>query len=452
MRREAFFRRALVVADLVSFLMASAIGWVLVGDATPRPALVAFPLALVALVKAMGLYDRDANTLAKRTLTELPSLVGVAALVTLGSYLAAPLILDGGDDRGAVACFGVSFFILLVASRTLAREGARRTAEAERCLLVGNGPQTQELREKLSGSRVVNAEIFSAPPYGATGSAVGADATVPAQELEERIDRDGVERVVLPVDLIESADMLETIRSLQLRGVRVSLLPRTARVPGSAVELDQIDGVNLYGVKASEITRSSRLLKRSLDLFVSVGGLILCSPLLLLIALAIRMESKGAVIYRQVRVGRDGDLFSILKFRTMAEGAHAERESLGALNAAGDLFKMIDDPRVTRVGRLLRRMSLDELPQLVNVLRGEMSLVGPRPLVPEEDRLVVGHYRSRLDVSPGMTGHWQVLGSWRIPLEEMVKLDHQYVANWSFWGDLELLLRTLGHVLRGRGA
>jgi lipopolysaccharide/colanic/teichoic acid biosynthesis glycosyltransferase len=136
----------------------------------------------------------------------------------------------------------------------------------------------------------------------------------------------------------------------------------------------------------------------------------------------------------------------------MADGAHAGRDALDALNAAEGLFKVVDDPRVTRVGRWLRRTSLDELPQLLNVLRGEMSLVGPRPLVPEEDCLVQGQYRSRLEVSPGMTGHWQVLGSWRVPLDEMVKLDQQYLANWSLWGDLELLLRTLGHVLHRRGA
>lgn len=452
LRREAVFRRTLVAADVFALLAAFAIGPVVVGGAAPKPALVAFPIALIALVKAMGLYDRDANLLAKRTLTELPSLVGIASLVTLGSWLVAPAILEGEHGRTGVAVFGLSFLALLITARTAARETARHRAAPERCLLVGDGRAIEELSAKLAHSRVVKTEVLMAPAVegdGATGH--GREPTF-AAALEERIDRGRIERVVLTVDLIESGDILDTIRSLQLRGVRVSLLPRTARVPGSVVELDQIDGVNLYGVKASEITRSSRALKRSLDLVVSIGGLLFLSPLLLLIAGAIKLESRGAVIYRQVRVGRDGQLFSILKFRTMADGAHAERDSLEPLNAAGELFKMVDDPRVTRVGRWLRRASLDEVPQLVNVLRGEMSLVGPRPLVPEEDRLVVGHYRARLDVSPGMTGHWQVLGSWRIPLGEMVKLDHQYVAKWSLWGDLELLLRTLGHVLRRRGA
>ena len=449
MRREAVFRRSLVVADVVAFFGAFLIGPVGVGGATPNFAVAAVPVALVAIVKAMGLYDRDANTLAKRTLTELPSLIGVASLITLITWLSAPLMFAEDPSRTAVATFGLAFLALLILARTAARENARRSAAPERCLLVGRGPSIDELSEKLTGSRVVKAELRGAPAE--VHDAHGTGSALPAG-LMERIDEDEIERVVLMADLIESGDLLETIRSLQLRGVRVSLLPRTARVPGSAVELDQVDGMNLFGVKGCEITRSSRILKRSLDISVSLGTLIVLSPLLAAIAVAVRLDSRGGVIYRQVRVGCHGQEFSILKFRTMVEGADAGRERLAADNAAAPLFKVVDDPRVTRVGGWLRRTSLDELPQLLNVLRGEMSLVGPRPLVPEEDRLVLGHYRARLEVSPGMTGHWQVLGSWRIPLGEMVKLDHQYVANWSLWGDLELLLRTLGHVLRRRGA
>ena len=459
-RRDAIFRRTLAAADVVALLAAVGVGPVLVGGATPTAWLLTLPIALIALMKANGLYDRDANVLAKRTLTELPNLVGVASLVTLASWLMAPAILEGGYGRTAVAIFGLSFLLLLLATRTAARENARRLAAPERCLLVGPAASVDELAEKLAGSRVVKAQVMTAPALAAEDRGSGGppaaegngSASLNPTQLEQLIELDAVERVVLTVDQIESGDMLEAIRRLQSRGVRVSLLPRTSRVPGSAVELDQVDGVNLYGVKASEMTRSSQVLKRSLDLIVSVSGLVLLSPLLIAVSIAIMLESRGGVIYRQSRVGRNCEPFKMLKFRTMTEGAHAKRESLSAQNASEGLFKVIDDPRVTRVGRWLRRASLDELPQLVNVLRGQMSLVGPRPLVPEEDCLVLGHYRARLDVSPGMTGHWQVLGSWRVPLEEMVKLDHQYVANWSLWGDLELLLRTLGHVLRRRGA
>jgi lipopolysaccharide/colanic/teichoic acid biosynthesis glycosyltransferase len=170
-----------------------------------------------------------------------------------------------------------------------------------------------------------------------------------------------------------------------------------------------------------------------------------------LIALAIKLDSRGPVLYRQQRVGRDGRTFSMAKFRTMVDGADSQKEALRHHNEADGLFKIADDPRITRVGRLLRRTSLDELPQLLNVLRGQMSLVGPRPLVPEDDERVQGWYRRRLHLTPGMTGRWQVLGSARIPLQEMVKLDYLYAANWSLWLDVKIMLRTIGFVLSRRG-
>jgi lipopolysaccharide/colanic/teichoic acid biosynthesis glycosyltransferase len=158
------------------------------------------------------------------------------------------------------------------------------------------------------------------------------------------------------------------------------------------------------------------------------------------------------VLFRPPRVVRDGELFEMLKFRSMYLGAEHHRDELRAQNEAGDgLFKIAEDPRVTRVGRLLRRSSLDELPQLFNVLKGEMSLVGPRPLVEEEDRRIEGRHRRRLHLKPGMTGHWQIFGSSRIPLREMVTIDYLYVANWSLWNDVKVLIRTVPYVLARRG-
>jgi lipopolysaccharide/colanic/teichoic acid biosynthesis glycosyltransferase len=157
------------------------------------------------------------------------------------------------------------------------------------------------------------------------------------------------------------------------------------------------------------------------------------------------------VLFRQKRVGRDGCTFAMAKFRTMVEGAEREQAALQHRNEADGLFKIADDPRITRVGRVLRRASLDELPQLWNVLRGQMSLVGPRPLVPEDDARVEGWYRRRLHLMPGMTGRWQIMGSARVPLHEMVKLDYLYAANWSPWLDVKILLRTVGFVIGRRG-
>ena len=170
--------------------------------------------------------------------------------------------------------------------------------------------------------------------------------------------------------------------------------------------------------------------------------------MIIAIALAIRIDSRGPVFFRQVRVGRDGKHFRIYKFRSMVVDAETRKEQLRELNEAGHgLFKITNDPRITRVGGLLRNTSLDELPQVFNVLRGEMSLVGPRPLVVDEDAQVLGLDRSRLHLTPGMTGPWQVLGS-RVPMKEMVGIDYLYVANWSLWVDLKVMLRTVRHVAR----
>jgi lipopolysaccharide/colanic/teichoic acid biosynthesis glycosyltransferase len=169
-------------------------------------------------------------------------------------------------------------------------------------------------------------------------------------------------------------------------------------------------------------------------------------------AVLIKLDSPGPVFFRQPRVGLGGRTFAMLKFRSMVDGAHDQRAGLADRNESEGLFKMQDDPRVTRVGRMIRRTSIDELPQLLNVLRGQMSLVGPRPLVPEEDRQVEGRHRMRLALMPGMTGPWQLLGPTRAPLSEMVKIDYLYQSNWSPWYDVKIMLRTVAHVFNLRGA
>jgi lipopolysaccharide/colanic/teichoic acid biosynthesis glycosyltransferase len=206
--------------------------------------------------------------------------------------------------------------------------------------------------------------------------------------------------------------------------------------------------MTMLGVRSFGLSRSSRLIKRAFDVVVASIGLVVISPILGAIALAISLDSKGPILFGQVRVGRDGKHFRMFKYRSMVADAEMQKDSLRALNEAGDgLFKLTHDPRVTRVGRFLRGTSLDELPQLFNVLRGEMSLVGPRPLVVDEDAQVLGLDRSRLHLTPGMTGPWQVLGS-RVPMQEMVGIDYLYVANWSLWLDIKILLRTVSHVAR----
>jgi len=218
------------------------------------------------------------------------------------------------------------------------------------------------------------------------------------------------------------------------------------------VEIDEVEGITVLGVNPPVLGRTSRMIKRGFDVAVAGTLAFLLLPVMATVALAVRVDSPGRILFRQQRIGMGGRRFTLLKFRTMAADAEEHREALLGESRDPNWLHVVDDPRVTRIGRYLRRTSLDELPQLWNVLKGDMSLVGPRPLIEEEDRLVAGWMRGRLDLMPGITGLWQVLGRTSIPFEEMVKLDYLYVTNWSLWFDTRLLIRTLPVVFSRRGA
>jgi lipopolysaccharide/colanic/teichoic acid biosynthesis glycosyltransferase len=269
--------------------------------------------------------------------------------------------------------------------------------------------------------------------------------------LESVVQELAVDRVFLIPVSADGEMMLEAVRRTAKLGVKVSIVPRLFEIVGSAVAFDAVGGVTVLGVRRPGLSAGARRTKRAIDIFGSALVLFVLSPLMAAIALAIKLESPGPVFFRQQRVGRDGAVFEILKFRSMVKDAEAQREALESLNESTGNFKLACDPRITRTGRLLRRCSLDELPQLINVLRGDMSLVGPRPLVLPEDHLVEGRHRDRLHLAPGITGPWQVLGPVRPPLSEMVKTDYLYAVNWSIWSDVKLLLRTTAHAAARRG-
>jgi lipopolysaccharide/colanic/teichoic acid biosynthesis glycosyltransferase len=202
------------------------------------------------------------------------------------------------------------------------------------------------------------------------------------------------------------------------------------------------------------LSRSARVVKRTFDLALGIPVALLLLPVLIVCAVAIKLDSPGPVLFLQERRGRGGRIFRIVKFRTMIDGAERQRQALAADNElTGPLFKIRADPRITRVGAFMRSRSIDELPQIWNVLRGEMSLVGPRPFVLHEaDQMADGIGRKRLDVTPGITGLWQVLGRNDIPFDEMLKLDYLYVTGWSAWWDFQILCKTVPAVLGGKGA
>jgi exopolysaccharide biosynthesis polyprenyl glycosylphosphotransferase len=449
-RRDALFRRSLVVADVISLTLAvTAAVWLSPNDGLSASALVV-PLVFVALVKAMGLYDRDEHLLHKSTLDEIPALFSIASFTALLLWLANDLFIQGELGRGQVLFVWLALLLFCVCLRALARTAATALAPVERCLLVGDERAASYIREKLALTTAVKAELVGVLPPTERGP---AGELLPPPDLSVAVDDLAIERVILASNSNSREEVLYTIRTLKTSGVKVSVLPEMSRVAGSSVELDHLHGITLLGMRRFEFTRSSRFVKRSFDIAGSLAGLVALSPLLALVAIAIRVDSPGPVLFKQRRVGRHGEDFEMLKFRSMVTEADHMKAELQHLNsAAAGLFKIQGDPRQTRVGRLIRRYQIDEMPQLINVLRGEMSLVGPRPLIPSEDRQIQGWYRRRLDVPPGITGHWQILGSSaRIPLDEMVKLDYLYVANWSLWGDVRLVLRTIPFVFGRRG-
>ncbi|WP_376788436.1 undecaprenyl-phosphate glucose phosphotransferase [Thermoflexus sp.] len=273
------------------------------------------------------------------------------------------------------------------------------------------------------------------------------------EDLPKVLREDRVDEVIITLPMAFYDRIQEVIRHCEARRIPVRIVPDPFQLALSRLDMRDLDGIPLIGVREARFSPWQFRLKRAMDLVLAALLLLLSAPLMALIALAIKLDSPGPVIFRQVRVGKEGRLFTMYKFRTMRVGAEQEQERLRALNeASGPLFKIRNDPRVTRVGRILRRLSLDELPQLINVLKGEMSLVGPRPPVPAEVEAYKPWQRQRLAAVPGMTGLWQISGRSDLTFDEMCLLDIYYIENWSPLLDLEIMLRTIPRVLMGEGA
>jgi exopolysaccharide biosynthesis polyprenyl glycosylphosphotransferase len=454
MRRDMLYRRMLLVADVLAVVGA----FVLTVQLSQRSValtwygLAALPI-IVVCAKLIGLYDRDEALLRKTTLDEAPQLFQLATLCALVAWLAGGLFVQGRLDREEALFLWLALAVLLVVTRALARAFALRLSPVERCLFIGDDLSAETIRAKLTDHGGIKADVVAhldldkVAPWSSDSFSEARLAEI--RDLAQTLN---VHRAIIAPRSADGGEMLNLVRTLKAVGVRVSLLPRLLEVVGSSVEFDDLHGVTVMGVRRFDLTRSSARFKRIFDLGGALLGVVAISPLLLVIALAIKLESRGPVLFRQLRVGRHGRRFYMLKFRTMVDGADEMKEALREHNEAkGGLFKIADDPRITRVGRMLRRSALDELPQLWNIVRGEMSLVGPRPLVVDEDRRVEGWHRRRLELMPGMTGPWQILGPARVPLREMVAIDYLYVANWTLWTDVKILLRTVPHVLGRRG-
>jgi exopolysaccharide biosynthesis polyprenyl glycosylphosphotransferase len=470
MRRGWLVRRMLVAADLVGLTLAFLASTFLLerSSAVTPPGIISSQLeillfclslpAWVIVAKLYGLYDYDEERTDHSTADDL---VGVLHLVTVGSWLLfafAAVTHRVEPSFSRLLGFWLFAIIAITAGRAIARGIARRhLAYVQNTIIVGAGDVGQLVAKKLRQHPEYGLNLvgFVDDQPKTRGDGLTDVAILGGLDhLPQMVRILDVERVIVAFSNDSHEEMLDLIRSLKDLDIQIDLVPRFFEVIGTNVGIHTAEGLPLIGLPALRLSRSSKFMKRTMDLVLSLAGLVLLSPLFLAVAIWIRIDSRGPVFFRQLRMGSGDKTFQILKFRTMTQDADERKHEFADLNkhAGGDprMFKIPNDPRVTRIGRVLRRFSIDELPQLWNVFRGQMSLVGPRPLILEEDLHVVDWRRQRLNLKPGITGLWQVYGRDDIGFEEMVRLDYVYVTTWSLLNDLKLILRTIPALYRAR--
>jgi exopolysaccharide biosynthesis polyprenyl glycosylphosphotransferase len=437
---DALLHRMLAAADTLTIAAAAVIVGLWGSGAGAAFLLVLSAPIWIVVGKLVGLYDRDHRTLRHLTVEELPwifvwALGGTAVL----TFLVAPFpSLDlSSDDRlfvwGSVLVLG---FVL----RGSARVVWRRITLPERILIVGEGPLADAVARKL--------ELF--PDIHATISGHIPSCTALHDHLDEL---EGVDRVIVACTELNEGLLESLLPVCRLRGVKLTVVPPTRGIFGTATHLGHVADLPLLDYNTWYVSPSTLALKRILDVVVSAVGLVVTAPLCLLIACAILVDDRRPVLFRQLRAGENGRAFRIFKFRTMIRGAEAMLPDLVSIDDLTDpMFKIKSDPRVTRVGRFLRRTSLDELPQLLNVLRGEMSIVGPRPELMDLVERYSPEHEVRLRVKPGITGPWQVYGRSELSFDEVLAVEREYVENLSLARDLRIVLMTLPAVIGRRGA
>ncbi len=406
------------------------------------------PVCLLVFWQA-GLYaQRERRSGAGRILS---SLVLVALIVlAFGIGTGYDFTTTGLIPTAIVTC-ALSIGLLRAAYGSFSLELMRITGVRRRVVLAGEGESLLRLQRELGSSRVGIAYEFIGVVSRAGAPDLKRLGTL--DEIASVLERQRPDELILAESDFDEHQVLDVVEQAHRRGVRVWLAPATTDLLVQKGEYVTGTGVPLFELRPPILAGWAWTVKRSFDLVVSGILVVVGLPLWLLIAAAVKLESRGPVFYVDRRIGVREHEFGMLKFRTMVAGAAEQQVQLEAVNEAGGaLFKIRDDPRVTRVGRVLRRLSLDEMPQLINVLRGQMSLVGPRPLPLRDYRLLEDWHRARYLVLPGMTGLWQISGRSGLSFDDLVRLDFTYIENWSIWVDISIIAKTIPAVISGRGA
>jgi exopolysaccharide biosynthesis polyprenyl glycosylphosphotransferase len=440
---------ALYTALVVKLALKGLLTWHAAWSGT-RPALAFAYLLTVLMFARVDLYaDRPRRPGLPKIVTALMQSTVLALVFALanGNHFSSYYIFYGS------LCFGILYISVLREAYTratgwlLERAGYRR-----RALLVGSGKHIDAVAHALAGRARTNVDLvgyISLTPRPDNGlRSLGQLDELPAILARERVD----EVIIADPDFPQER-ALDVVDRCHQRGVTVQVAPSTMEILLDRAEFIPGESVPLFTLRPPVFDGIDYAIKRTFDLVLSTIGLLLLSPLLLAIAAAVKLSSRGPVIYRSIRPGMAGKPFDCLKFRTMRQHAEHTQKDLEALNElSGALFKIRDDPRLTRVGRFLRRFSLDELPQLINVIRGEMSLVGPRPLPLRDFERLEDWHKKRYLVLPGITGLWQVSGRAELDFDDLVRLDFLYLERWSILLDLSILLKTIPAVVSRRGA
>jgi exopolysaccharide biosynthesis polyprenyl glycosylphosphotransferase len=422
------------------------------------------------LANTVGLYHL-ADRRVEHSFADEVGPVFLVTTVWVWLYLLACAVLLQGtiDLLGPSTLWVVAIFAILLARSTVRLIARNREWYRRPVVLVGDREGTDRVLRRvlrhpewgLDVASRVNINTGAPELQTITRGEVthsypidGAHGNRFATRLASVIDALDIDRVIITGTSTSLTERTELARLLTERGHCVDYVYGEPEALYAAALLHQLEGLPVLSVQPTRLSRGSAAMKRGLDIAVSLAGLVLLSPVFAIVAIWIKLDSRGPVFFRQPRMGREATAFDAIKFRTMVDGADDMRPAMREYSLHGNgagMLKVRDDPRITRCGAKLRRWSIDELPQLWNVLRADMSLVGPRPLPLDEAPLVKGHFEIRTRVRPGITGTWQTSGRSDIPFDDMVKLDYTYVAGWSLREDLRLLLRTFAVVAQGRG-
>ncbi len=467
--RGWLMRRLLLTADLVGLVLAFALVEILIGSggSPDRISLrdeVLFFLATLPILlfgaKLFGLYDRDEE---RADATTSDDLIRVVLLMTVGVFLVerlAQITATADPDLGKLTIFWVLAIVLVTSARIVARGLARRSlAYIQNTIVVGAGDVGQLVARKLLHHKEYGLNVVGfvdASPRGRSPEVDHLKVLGGLSELRELVRSYGIDRAVFAFSHDSHADLLPLVRALRDMGVQVDVVPRLFEVIGPKIGLHTVEGMPLIGLAPVRIPRSARAMKRAIDVAGALTCLVVASPIFVLAAVLIKLDSAGPIFFRQRRLGKDMHEFTLFKFRTMLIGTD-DRPHRAFIAASMDpkapaephgIYKLDRGDRITRVGRLLRVTSIDELPQLFNVLRGEMSLVGPRPCLRYELEKFQPHHYDRFLVPAGLTGLWQVSARAHSTFGEALDLDVLYAQSWSIGLDFALLARTPLQLLR----